>query len=194
MARNLLNHNIRLGGVSGQVQVIPMALAGADGEEIFQTDDMSTASGTLDRVSHGAASQGRRQYGLPPLVEKVRVSRVDTLVQEGIIPKPNVIKIDVEGAEAWVLEGARETLRTAQPMLVVELHGIEAVRAVVQVLLGMGYFVFGYFRREYCDENYEEIRPADYDQITDEYGLHYLIASTDKSRVTSPIAPFTVRA
>jgi FkbM family methyltransferase len=101
-AQNLLNlnYNIRLGGISSQVQVIPMALADMDGEEIFQADDMSSASGTLDRVGQGVASQGRRDYGLPPLIEKVQVSQIDTLVRNGTIPHPNVIKIDAQGAEA----------------------------------------------------------------------------------------------
>jgi FkbM family methyltransferase len=36
---------------------------------------------------------------------------------------PNLIKIDVEGAEMAVLEGARRTLATVRPILLVEIHG-----------------------------------------------------------------------
>jgi len=36
--------------------------------------------------------------------------------------RPDVIKIDVEGAEFSVLEGAREILAEARPLLVVSIH------------------------------------------------------------------------
>jgi FkbM family methyltransferase len=38
------------------------------------------------------------------------------------LPPPSLIKIDVEGAEAMVLEGARDTLRRARPVVFVALH------------------------------------------------------------------------
>lgn len=50
----------------------------------------------------------------------VPVRRVDTLVESH--PAPDAIKIDVEGAGPAVLRGARETLRTDQPTLFVEVH------------------------------------------------------------------------
>lgn len=38
------------------------------------------------------------------------------------LPPPSLIKIDVEGAESMVLEGARDTLRRARPVVFVALH------------------------------------------------------------------------
>ena len=110
-----LQRNIQLGDCVGRTQVVVTALADYDGNDAFQIDDMSSASGTLDVVSQGSAAQGRRQYGLPPKTETVTVARLDTLVESGAVPVPQVIKIDVEGAEALVLRGAAGTLQTAQP-------------------------------------------------------------------------------
>ncbi len=41
----------------------------------------------------------------------VALRRLDDLIAEGVVPQPDFIKIDVEGAERFVLEGAHEALR-----------------------------------------------------------------------------------
>ena len=57
------------------------------------------------------------ETGLP-----VTAVTLDELVQSHIGPGPALIKIDVQGAEMLVLEGATETLRATGPALFVELH------------------------------------------------------------------------
>ena len=54
-------------------------------------------------------------------------------------PAPALIKLDVEGAEAEVLRGARRLLAEARPVLVCELHG-DGMRGTVEALLS-GYGV-----------------------------------------------------
>lgn len=54
-------------------------------------------------------------------VEEVPTKRLDTLVAEEGLPRVDVIKIDVEGAEMRVLQGAQHTLQTFRPLLIVEL-------------------------------------------------------------------------
>ena len=50
---------------------------------------------------------------------KVRMTTIDALC---VGNKPDLIKIDVEGAEFLVLQGARETLTSAAPVVVVAIH------------------------------------------------------------------------
>src|SRR5229473_260164 len=78
--RQLLEANIKAGGLQGQVQIVPSALSDNDGEEDLQVDDMMSGSAVLDRVTAGEPCQGRKQYGMPSLTERVAVARLDHLV------------------------------------------------------------------------------------------------------------------
>ncbi len=68
---------------------------------------------------------------------RCQMETLDNLVQKELIPPPNVIKIDVEGAEFDVLRGSRSLLRRHQPCLIFE-SDINAER-------------FGYSRSEICE-------------------------------------------
>jgi FkbM family methyltransferase len=53
----------------------------------------------------------------------VRVVSLDALYGAGEIVKPNIVKIDVEGAELAVLQGARLLLAEARPTIFLATHG-----------------------------------------------------------------------
>lgn len=53
----------------------------------------------------------------------VEVVPLDTLVEREQLPLPFFIKMDVEGFELLVLQGARSVIERARPLLFVELHG-----------------------------------------------------------------------
>lgn len=60
-------------------------------------------------------------------VAKCQVTRLDDLVRDGIVPVPDFIKCDVEGAELAVFEGARETLdRPEAPIIMFEVNPVSA--------------------------------------------------------------------
>lgn len=185
----LLSLNVRHDPiVAARVRVLKVALGDTDGQAALQIDDISSASAVLDSVTGGQASQSRRQYGLAPRTETVSVRRLDHLLAEEKLPPPRVMKIDIEGAGALALGGARQTLERYRPKLAVELHGQDEGRAVWDILAPLGYHCFGYVARDgvntYAEVSRDEIRnTSDYWQPT------HLIASCDAAELAEPIKP-----
>jgi FkbM family methyltransferase len=101
------------------VQVLELAVSDHEGTARFET---RTGSG----VGH-LADDG-------PL--EVRLTTLDSLTQ---LPRPQVMKIDVEGAEVGVLQGAKALLQNARPIIFLSLHGEELKATCLEILEGYGY-------------------------------------------------------
>jgi FkbM family methyltransferase len=69
----------------------------------------------------------------------VRTVTLDSLVRRGEILPPNVMKIDIEGAELGALEGSRRTIAEHRPVLFLATHGHEVHNACLQLLLKQNY-------------------------------------------------------
>lgn len=80
---------------------------------------------------------------------KVRVTSLDKFIEKSKI-LPDVIKIDVEGAELSVLEGAKNCILEYHPVIVLETHGDELKKKCFEFLK---------------DLNYKEIIPLDSESI-----------------------------
>lgn len=121
--RERLIENIRLNGF-GNVQVITAALGEKEGSlPIYDRQEKFT--------------DGTRNEGLPTLFasesrhharEVVQVRRLDDVLRELGIPRVDVIKLDIEGAEWIALRGAVNTLASCRPTLILEI-GRETCRA-----------------------------------------------------------------
>jgi FkbM family methyltransferase len=189
--RSMLAENLKIGNCTDRVTILPCAIGDEDGTAAFQVDDVSSGTGALDSITEGKASWSRRQYGLPPLVVHVTTSRLDTLLKTQSLPKPDVVKIDIEGAEALALEGARQTLVSHSPHLAIEIHGPEVGQKVLRVLWSLGYYCFGWFDPHGANV-YKKLTPDDLKHITTKYSLPYLAASTNEADLTEPIPDFAI--
>ena len=188
--RQLLQANIQVSDARDRIQVVPYALSDRDGEEALQIDDIMSGTAVLDRVTDGKPSSGRSQYGLPPVTETVRVARLDSLIQSEQLPAPDVIKIDIEGAEALMIKGAEQVLKSSRPDLVVELHGAEAARDVFRFLDGLGYMCFGQVSSG-GKPVYSKLDSTMIEKLKGYYDLHFIVASFDESKLSTPILPFS---
>jgi FkbM family methyltransferase len=101
-----LLYHIRKNAVS--VTPFQVALSDKDGTESFALGPNSS--------THQFSAEGTLT---------VPARTIDSLISDGTLPPPNVMKIDVEGAELKVLRGGIEMLRRHHPALVVETDNPE---------------------------------------------------------------------
>jgi FkbM family methyltransferase len=72
---------------------------------------------------------------------KVRMFTLDHVREAYQLKPPDVLKIDVEGAEAAVLRGAVNTLCEYSPVIVLATHGADVHQTCVELLAEYGYQV-----------------------------------------------------
>jgi FkbM family methyltransferase len=118
--------HLRMNRVANVV-VVPAAVGNAGGLASFASGDSST---TGKVVSVDTA---------------VRVASVtlDALVALEGFPVPDVVKVDVEGAESRVLEGAQMLLRRCDATWFIALHSRAQKKACLHLLADAGYAVSG---------------------------------------------------
>jgi len=98
--------------------------------------------------SMGKLASSSFQSDLPTsCVLRVPLKTIDRIVSEGAYPRPQVMKIDVEGAEVEVLGGAKETLQTNRPILFIEVHSEVLAKECTRLLESLGYVV-SFFERQ----------------------------------------------
>lgn len=105
---------------------------------IADFDGTTTFGGTGSSVSHRIGGGS----------EDVPVRTVSALAEEGLAP-PTFLKIDVEGAESRVLEGARELLEARRdaeeplPVILVSVHSGPQLTSCLAFLRELGYRILG---------------------------------------------------
>lgn len=71
----------------------------------------------------------------------VNMISLDELYNEGKIIAPDSMKIDVEGAEYWVLTGALRILKNSHPIIFLATHGKKEHQDCCNFLIELGYHV-----------------------------------------------------
>ena len=91
--------------------------------------------------------------------EAVEIDTLDSSMKKFSIPKPDFIKIDVEGFEYKVLKGARETLMNHKPALFIELDDNNLreqksnAKELIQYLLNLNYRIINTESNRGIDDN-----------------------------------------
>lgn len=118
------------------IDVLGAAVAAAPGTARLAIAGRGRASNFLENFGGRSMAGGMRESCLVPLLT------LDLLLQDR--RSPDLIKIDVEGAEVAVLDGARHLLETARPTVLIEVSG-ETGPEVLARFAGLGnYRVFDF--------------------------------------------------
>jgi FkbM family methyltransferase len=134
-AQVLLNRSIALHSFEdAPITLLPAAVSDKVGWETFAISRRARASNSL--AGYGSSSTGGVLQN-----RTVPATTLDTMLDN--FPVPNVLKIDVEGAEVKVLEGGKEVLKTARPIIYCEISS-ESMQETKRILSGASYrFVDG---------------------------------------------------
>ena len=124
-----LQRNLRLNHLD-YVRTVQAAASDSSGELTFAY--------ARERPTEGKVVGVETSYAAPA-ASHIRVSSVSLDSMLGDEPAPDMIKIDVEGAAAAVLRGARRIIDEAGPGVYLELHGPEEQAAVRDELMARGY-------------------------------------------------------
>ena len=109
--RNSLSENIRLNHVERNIQILEFALSNFTGNANFSVPAFTGSGG-------GSLMNLHPEEGLPTEFS-VSVEKLDNLSTK--TSGTDLVKIDVEGAEFQLLQGAIQTLKATRPTIVIEL-------------------------------------------------------------------------
>lgn len=137
--RYLLEH-VRLNGLSN-VRIVQAALADKAGLEGFSSDR---------HASENSLTGGTTAPLLVPTLT------LDEAVGTHGFPPPDLLKMDVEGAESRILEGARRTIDRHRPAIFIALHGAAQGLACRKLLRELGYAAY-----ELSGERLSESSPSE---------------------------------
>jgi FkbM family methyltransferase len=70
---------------------------------------------------------------------RVRQVCLDEMLAEGTIAPPDTLKVDVEGAEYAVFQGAKNMIEDHRPLIFLDTHGRDVHALTIELLAGYGY-------------------------------------------------------
>lgn len=129
---NLLRRSLRIPNDRAPVEVLPVAAGARTGVAGFCIATRNRSTNYLRGFGTAEAGGVRQEQTVP-------VFALDDLL--AYFPPPDLLKIDVEGAEVEVLTGAGRLLHEFRPTVICEVAARNSA-AVTEILFGAGYEVF----------------------------------------------------
>ena len=150
-----------LRGVRGNAEVRPCAASDVDGTDALRVTLVTAPEWNAWHLEHQGGSLNAKRVGSVFAEYPIRTCRLDSLAHQPV----GFMKIDVEGHELAVLDGARQLIARDHPVIMIELQqtcydrplaevirGIEQLGYVAFVLLPSGLAPYAMAPQEYFNE------------------------------------------
>lgn len=130
--------------LSNRIRVFDVAISNTTGQEIFyfsKNVDKGGSSGSFIASAHTYYPKTDEHLSLfeKETVKTVDLDDIASLIGLEIVP--DIIKIDVEGAESSVLQGAVKMITCHRPLILMEIHSIYNMLKSDEFLRAAGYKV-----------------------------------------------------
>jgi FkbM family methyltransferase len=113
--QRILKANRLVNKLGDRVVIVPLALGSTTGKAVLYESAVTMGTHSLVKRFDDYRSKDK--------AIQIEISRADDLVGQSILPPPNAIKIDVEGAEFDVCEGLKGLMESAPPRVIfLEVH------------------------------------------------------------------------
>lgn len=122
----IATRNFEVNDVAGQVVIHQIAVGDTQGKAHLENDDPNNVGGTRAVLDPSGT---------------IEVQKLDNLELRGI----DLVKIDVEGMEAEVLNGALQLIEKENPILVIETLDVNSLKAVGSILSPLEYVIWDTF-------------------------------------------------
>lgn len=118
--------------------LLKAAVGGSKGTRSFQAANVFM--GHLSDPSLNQQATGEKASGHQDSLT-VEVVTLDGLVDSKKVPVPDIMKIDTEGMEYWVLQGGKKLIQENHPVLFIATHGEKNQKRTLELLKDWDYEV-----------------------------------------------------
>jgi len=112
------------------VEILPIAVGDSPSSIGFTVNYRNLLVGMSDAAA--APGKSGHRFDAP-------AAALDQMIETHGLRPPDIVKIDIEGAEGAAIAGMREILARHRPILIIEIHGRRAAEATLDLPVWSGY-------------------------------------------------------
>lgn len=135
-----LKRNVALNNLEKKISVHPIALSEKSGSVNFY----EVRNRKYSYLPHNLGGVGSLMKDESKSAYSVNVETLDTFANERSLSSVDLIKIDTEGTEYLILEGAEETIKKFQPIIICETLFNKIEDKLEGIMKNHGYLFFNY--------------------------------------------------
>lgn len=139
-----LNKNVMLNNLEKRISVHPIALSGKSGSLNFY----EVRNKKYSYLPHNLGGVGSLVHDESKTAYSVKTETLDSFINEKSISTIDLIKIDTEGTENLILEGAEKIIRKFQPIIICETLFNRIESKLEAIMKNHGYLFFNYKNRK----------------------------------------------